>query len=121
MSLYVSKTAFGRALRECMGEKCALFLCIGHSGGGTRAQTARQMAAGTDRHSDRKHDGASDKGATMGRLVQRRDNAIRHRSSTYCGQVEEFKRLDALLEYAVQHGAEAAHLREELKKLTETI
>ena len=37
--------------------------------------------------------------------------------------IEEIKRLDALLEYAVEHGdeAEAARLREELKKLTETI
>ena len=44
--------------------------------------------------------------------MPQRDNAI-----------EEIKRLDMLLEYAVQHGddAEAARLREELKKLTETI
>ena len=37
--------------------------------------------------------------------------------------IEEIKRLDALLEYAVQHGdkAEAACIREELKDLTETI
>ena len=37
--------------------------------------------------------------------------------------IEEIKRLDLLLEYAVQHGdeAEAARIREELKKLTETI
>ena len=37
--------------------------------------------------------------------------------------IEEIKRLDALLEYAVEHGddAEAERLREELKKLTETI
>ena len=44
--------------------------------------------------------------------MPQRDNAI-----------EEIKRLDALLEYAVQHGdeAEAERLREELKKLTETI
>ena len=41
-----------------------------------------------------------------------RDNAI-----------EEIKRLDALLEYAVEHGdeAEAERLREELKRITETI
>ena len=34
--------------------------------------------------------------------------------------IEEIKRLDALLEYAVQHGdeAEAERLREELKRLT---
>ena len=37
--------------------------------------------------------------------------------------IEEIKRLDLLLEYAVQHGdeAEAERIREELKKLTETI
>ena len=37
--------------------------------------------------------------------------------------IEEIKRLDALLEYAVQHGedAEAERLREELKRLTEMI
>ena len=37
--------------------------------------------------------------------------------------IEEIKRLDLLLEYAVQHGdeAEAARIREKLKKLTETI
>ena len=44
--------------------------------------------------------------------MPQRDNAI-----------EEIKRLDALLEYAVEHGeeAEAERLREELKKLTESI
>ena len=44
--------------------------------------------------------------------MPQRDNAI-----------EEIKRLDALLEYAVEHGdeAEAERIREELKKLTETI
>ena len=37
--------------------------------------------------------------------------------------IEEIKRLDALLEYAVEHGdeAEAERLREELTKLTESI
>ena len=37
--------------------------------------------------------------------------------------IEEIKRLDALLEYAVQHGdeAEAERLREELRRLTERI
>ena len=37
--------------------------------------------------------------------------------------IKEIKRLDALLEYAVQHGdeAEAARLREELKRLTDSI
>ena len=37
--------------------------------------------------------------------------------------IEEIKRLDLLLEYAVQHGdeAEAERLREELKRLTESI
>ena len=37
--------------------------------------------------------------------------------------IEEIKRLDLLLEYAVQHGdeAEAARLREELKRLTDLI
>ena len=37
--------------------------------------------------------------------------------------IEEIKRLDALLEYAVQHGedAEAERIREELKNLTESI
>ena len=36
--------------------------------------------------------------------------------------IEEIKRLDALLEYAVMHGdeAEAERLREELKRLTES-
>ena len=44
--------------------------------------------------------------------MPQRDNAI-----------EEIKRLDALLEYAVEHGeeAEAERLRAELKRLTETI
>ena len=37
--------------------------------------------------------------------------------------IEEIKRLDLLLEYAVQHGdeAEAERLREELKRLTDSI
>ena len=37
--------------------------------------------------------------------------------------IEEIKRLDALLEYAVMHGEEeeAARLREELKRLTECL
>ena len=37
--------------------------------------------------------------------------------------IEEIKRLDLLLEYAVQHGdeAEVARLREELKRLTDSI
>ena len=37
--------------------------------------------------------------------------------------IEEIKRLDLLIEYAVQHGdeAEAARLREELKRLTDSI
>lgn len=37
--------------------------------------------------------------------------------------IEEIKRLDALLEYAVMHGdeAEAERLREELNRLTEAI
>ena len=37
--------------------------------------------------------------------------------------IEEIKRLDMLLEYAVEHGdeAEAERLREELKRLTESI
>ena len=44
--------------------------------------------------------------------MPQRDNAI-----------EEIKRLDALLEYAVQHGdeAEAERLREELSRLVERI
>ena len=44
--------------------------------------------------------------------MPQRDNAI-----------EEIKRLDALLEYAVEHGdeAEAERLREELKHLTDSI
>ena len=44
--------------------------------------------------------------------MPQRDNAI-----------EDIKRLDMLLEYAVEHGdeAEAERIREELKKLTETI
>ena len=44
--------------------------------------------------------------------MAQRDNAI-----------EEIKRLDALLEYAVQHGnkAEAERIREELKRLTDSI
>ena len=38
-------------------------------------------------------------------------------------KIEEIKRLDALLEYAVEHGdeAEAERLREELKRLTDSI
>ena len=37
--------------------------------------------------------------------------------------IEEFKRLDALLEYAVMHGdaEEADRIREELRKLTESV
>ena len=37
--------------------------------------------------------------------------------------IEEIKRLDALLEYAVQHDddAEAERIREELKRLTDSI
>ena len=37
--------------------------------------------------------------------------------------IEEIKRLDLLLEYAVEHGdeTEAARLREELKRLTDSI
>ena len=37
--------------------------------------------------------------------------------------IEEIKRLDLLLQYAVQHGdeAEAERLREELKHLTDSI
>ena len=37
--------------------------------------------------------------------------------------IEEIKRLDALLEYAVEHGeeTEAERLREELKRLTDSI
>ena len=37
--------------------------------------------------------------------------------------IEEIKRLDALLEYAVQHDddADAERLREELKRLTDSI
>ena len=37
--------------------------------------------------------------------------------------IEEIKRLDALLEYAVEHGdeAEAERIREELRKLTESV
>ena len=44
--------------------------------------------------------------------MPQRDNAI-----------EEIKRLDMLLEYAVQHGdyAEAERIREELKRLTDSI
>ena len=36
--------------------------------------------------------------------------------------IEEIKRLDMLLEYAVEHGdeAEAERIREELKRLTES-
>ena len=55
--------------------------------------------------------------------LPQRDNTIRRRSLSYGGQVEEIKRLDALLEYAVQHNdtAEAERLREELRRLTERI
>ena len=44
--------------------------------------------------------------------MEQRDNAI-----------EEIKRLDALLEYAVEHNdeAEAERIREELKRLTDSI
>ena len=37
--------------------------------------------------------------------------------------IEEIKRLDALLEYAVQHDdeAEAERIREEMKRLTDSI
>ena len=55
--------------------------------------------------------------------MPQRDNVIRRRSASYGGQVEEIKRLDALLEYAVEHNdtAEAERLREELKRLTDSI
>ena len=38
-------------------------------------------------------------------------------------KIEAIKRLDALLEYAVMHGdeAEAKRIREELRKLTESV
>ena len=54
--------------------------------------------------------------------MPQRDNVIRRRSASFGGQVEEIKRLDLLLEYAVQHGdeAEAERIREELKRLTES-
>ena len=54
--------------------------------------------------------------------LPQRDNTIRLRQG-YGGQVEEIKRLDALLEYAVQHNdtTEAERLREELRRLTERI
>ena len=54
-------------------------------------------------------------------------DATERRSSfalaSYGGQVEEIKRLDALLEYAVMHDdeAEAARLRAELTKLMEKV
>ena len=53
----------------------------------------------------------------------RRTSVIRRRSVSYGGQVEEIKRLDALLEYAVQHDdeADAERIREELKRLTDSI
>ena len=35
--------------------------------------------------------------------------------------IEGIKRLDLLLEYAVQHGDEAERIREELKRLTDSI
>lgn len=45
-------------------------------------------------------------------VLPQRDNAV-----------EEIKRLDALLEYAVEHNdeAEAERIREELKRLTDSI
>ena len=42
--------------------------------------------------------------------MPQRDNAI-----------EEIKRLDALLEYAVMHGDEAERLRKAIKRLAESI
>ena len=55
--------------------------------------------------------------------MPQRDETILRRSTSYGGQVEEIKRLDALLEYAVMHGdeAEAARLRAELTKLVEKV
>ena len=55
--------------------------------------------------------------------MPQRDNVIRRRSASFGGQVEEIKRLDMLLEYAVQHGdeAEAARLRAELQRLVEKV
>ena len=64
--------------------------------------------------------------------MPQRDNAIRRRSASYGGQVEEIKRLDALLEYAVRpfphlYKSEndllspKTRLREELKRLTDSI
>ena len=43
--------------------------------------------------------------------------------ASFGGQVEEIKRLDALLEYAVMHGdeAEAERLRAALRKLTDKV
>ena len=55
--------------------------------------------------------------------MPQRDEPILRRSTSYVGQVEEIKRLDALLEYAVMQGdeAEAARLRAELTKLVERV
>ena len=55
--------------------------------------------------------------------MPQRDNVIHRRSASFGGQVEEIKRLDMLLEYAVMHGddAEAERIREELKRLTDSI
>ena len=43
--------------------------------------------------------------------MPQRDNAIRRRSESFGGQVEEIKRLDVLLEYAVELGNEAETAR----------
>ena len=55
--------------------------------------------------------------------MPQRDNVIRRRSASYGGQVEEIKRLEALLEHAVMHDdeAEAARLRAELTKLVDKV
>lgn len=55
--------------------------------------------------------------------MPQRDETILRRSTSYGGRVEEIKRLDALLEYAVIHEdeAEAARLRVELQRLVEKV
>ena len=63
--------------------------------------------------------GSSEESSLINTKVGRNIMAMPQRDET----IEEIKRLDALLEYAVMHGneAEAARLRAELTKLVEKV
>ena len=66
---------------------------------------------------------ASDKRCSNGDLETLKESKETMAMPQRDNVIEEIKRLDALLEYAVQHDdeAEAERLREELKRLTDSI